>query len=178
MAKRKRKVETVDYVRPTPERAAKNRDRSAGMATQLVPVIDELLEAHLITEREWMALAYYRDQASRAEDDCAQEGTLAPSRIMVGGGGGYGAKTPAILLGTPAILETARIERDMGPLRDIARAVAVDDWTLTRWCIEKHGGRERYNSKGQFIAMVPNNQSRAEQEARLELRFAAARIIR
>lgn len=174
--KRKRAAQPA-LVSPTPEREAHNNTVREGRAVRVVPVIETLLATHKLTAAEFNALNYYRDQASRAEDDWAQESTLAPSRIMGGGGGSFGGKIPIALMATPAMLETARIERDLGSLLPIARAIAVDDWTLTRWCIEQHGGRERYDGKGAFVAMVPRGRDSVEM-ARLELRMAARRIVR
>ena len=76
------------------------------------------------------------------------------------------------------MLETGRIERDLGQLVDIARAVAVDDKSLSQWCIDKHGGRERYDGNGRFVAIVPICEKRHMEIARLELRMAARRIVR
>lgn len=180
MTKRRRKPAVVLYDETTQERRAHNEFRSAGMAKRVIPVIETLANSGWLTPAQFDALDYYRDQASRAEDDEAQQNTLSPERIM--GGGGQATITsgpiPKVLIATPAILETSRIERDLGSLRDIARAIAVQDWTLTRWCIEKFGGRERYDAKGRFVAIVPVNEKRHVQLARLELRYAAGLITR
>lgn len=195
MAKRKRnrtstKVKAADkaaqtcptvskFLRPTESREAHNDFAREGMSYRAVPVIETMLRAGQLTPAQFDNLMYYRDQAHRAQDDCAQDGTLSPERIMGGvSSSPGGGKIPAILLGTPAILECARIEREIGSLIDIARAVAVNDVTLTRWCIERHGGRERYNGKGEFVAMVPIAEKRVMAEALLELRFAAGRFCR
>lgn len=175
----RRKVDTVaQFVRPTEAREAHNDFVSMGAAVRQVPVIETLLRTGKLTQAEFDVLNHYRDQASRAEDDWAQESTLAPSRVMGGGGGSFGSKIPVALMATPAMLETARIERDLGSLLPIARAIAVDDWSLSRWCIEQHGGRERYDDKGAFVAIVPVAEKRVMDIARLELRMAARRIVR
>ena len=175
-AKRKVAVKFDPFARPTVERIAHNDTEGAGAAVRIVPVIDTMLKANQLTRREYDALAYYRQQAHRAEDDCAQSSTLAPERVMGGGGQPGGSRIPATLLFTPAIAETARIERDLGSLLDIARAIAVDDITLTRWCIDKFGGRERYDGAGRFVAMVPVREKQCVGLARIELRNAAGRI--
>ena len=177
--RQKLKSSVVDRILgPTEAREAHNDFYRAGIAFRMVPMIDTLLKAGTLTQAEYEALSHYRDQATRAEDDCAQEGTLSPSRVMGGSGGLSSGKIPAILLATPALLETARIERDLGALQPIARAIAVDDWSLSRWCIEQHGGRERYDGKGEFVAMVPNSERRVMGYARIELKMAARRIVR
>lgn len=177
-AKRKKKPEPISIIGPTDEQIAAGVFRRANAAYRRVPVIDTLHDTGKLTYAEYAALSYYRSQAIQAEDDGARYSTLAPERVMGGGGGSYGSTTPVTLLSTPALLETARIERDLGSLLDIARAVVVDDMSLTQWCIAKHGGRERYDGKGKFVAMVPNAEKRAMDEARLDLRMAARRIVR
>lgn len=171
---------------PSAQRKQHNEFHRLGIAHRMRPMLDSLAPKRengkggngTLTQAEYEALAYYRDQASRAEDDWAQESTLAPSRVMGGGGGSFGSKIPVALMATPAMLETARIERDLGSLLPIARAIAVDDWSLSRWCIEQHGGRERYDGKGAFVAMVPVAEKRVMEFARVELRMAARRIVR
>lgn len=165
-------------IEPTPEQFEKGSFERAGMAYRRKPVIDSMFAAGKLSEAEYRSLAYYRDQAHRAEDDQAGGSVLAPEKIMGGimYASPFGGFVPASLLFTPAIAETGRIERDLGSLLDIARAIAVDDTTLTQWCIEKHGGRERYNGKGQFVAIVPIAEKRHIELARLELRMAARRI--
>lgn len=167
------------FIRPTEQQEAQNDYQSAGAAVRIVPVIDTLLKAGKLSQAEYDALDYYADQATRAEDDTAQASTLAPERVMGGNGGACsGGMIPALLMATPAILEASRIERDLGSLRDIAEAVAVRNWSLTRWCIQQHGGRERYDGKGRFVAMVPMREREVMGIALMELKMAARRIYR
>lgn len=177
--RRARKPKTVNpvdcIVGPTDARLAHNDARRIGMAWRITPVIETLLLTRQISQREFEALSYYRDQASRAEDDMAQESTLSPSRVMGGSGGPSGGKIPAILMATPAILKTARIERDLGSLRELTWRVCVCDWSLTRWAVETSGGRERYDA-GKLVAIVPLD-PRAVARARLQLRYAARTIV-
>lgn len=173
---------------PTPEQLRGGNFQSRWMiedghraeAQVRTPIIDTLWDTGKLTEVQHSLLAYYRDQALKAEDDVAGQSVLAPEKIMGGGGGSspVGGYIPVTLIATPAILETARIERDLGSLRDIARAIAVDDMSLSRWCIEKFGGRERYDDKGKFVAVVPICEKRNIEMARLELKHAAGRIVR
>lgn len=165
--KKKKQSAQIDPLRPTPEREARNPLISAGMAKRFVPAIDTLHERGFITRQEWEALAYYRDQAGLA-DRSPVKSCCDPS--IGGGGGGPGV---AIL---SAAMETGRIERALGPLRGIARAVAVDDKSLTQWCVEQYGGRERYDAKGRFVAVVPVRERKVIPMARMELRMAARRI--
>jgi hypothetical protein len=165
----------VRFVRPTEHREAHNDFRSAGAAVRIVPVIETLLTTGRLTQREYDALAHYREQAHRAEDDMAQESTLSPARVMGGGGSSHGRLPAGVLLATPAIIETARLERELGSLFRLARAVAVDDITLTRWCVEQAGGIEK-RRQGKVVAIEPRN-PKAVNLAAVELRFAARRIM-
>jgi len=158
-------------VMPTPERLRRQGShRVPGTkGAKMVPVIETMLTRKQITDREFVVLDYYRQQASLAGrspiksciDFSVTGGDMGPSAAI-----------------TSATLETARIERDLGSLWQITRAVAVDDISLTEWCIKKHGGRERYNGKGKFIAMVPINEKSTVGTALMELKMAARRICK
>lgn len=138
-------------------------------AYRRLPMIDRLHTARVLNDDEYSALAYYRDQAGLAE--------RSPVRSCIddsvrGGNHGPGAAI------TSAMIETGRMERDMGHLWRIARAIAVDDMSLEDWCVAQHGGRERYNGRGEFIAIVPTAEKRVLKLARIDLRAAAHRITR
>lgn len=163
------------FIRPTQAREAHNDFQSAGAAVRVVPVIDTLLRQKRLSQAEYDALRHYRDTAHRAEDDMAQSSVLDPERMMGGGGGSSGSKLPVgVLLATPAIIECARLERELGSLLDIARAVAVEDMTLTRWAIHTSGGREQARQCGR-VDIVPAD-PKAIEFAEMELRMAASRI--
>lgn len=154
---------------PTPEAEQHGAFTSAGMRYRRIPVIETMLERKQLSHEEYRRLAHYRDQASLAErspvKSCLDQGQ---------GGGGDITPTAAV---TSAILTTARIERDLGSLADIARAVAVEDKSLSEWCVEKFGGRERYGPGGKFVAVVPIREKEHMKNAALEIRMAAHRIV-
>lgn len=178
-ANKRKKAPVLSIVGPTDEQMFRAPFQRTGLSYRRVPVIDTLLAAGKLTHAQHIALSYYRDQASRAEDDIGEQGTLAPEKIMGGGGGScMGGFIPAALIATSAILETSRIERDLGSLLGIARAICVDDMTIQQWCISQHGGRERLDGKGKFVAMVPVAEKRSTEMALLELKFASGRIVR
>lgn len=169
-----------DRICPTAEQMLTGNFASAGMAHKRIAVIDSMFKRGQLDERRWMALGYYRDQASQAEDDAKRASSLDPAKVMGGGGGGHpvGGYIPVDYCDSPATLETARIERDLGVLAPIANAIAVNDTSLSQWCIDQYGGRERYDGEGRFVAMVPNFEKRAMQMALQDLKMAADRITR
>lgn len=169
MGKRKKKPATDDRIAPTPEQMARGDYHSVGMAYKRVPVIETMLTRGQITDREFVLLDYYRQQASLAD--------RSPLKSCIDFSVTGGDSHPSAAL-TSALLETARIERDMGSVWPIARAVAVDDVSLTEWCIRVHGGRERYGPKGNFIAVVPVSEKNVISMALLELKMAARRIVK
>lgn len=178
--KKKRAAPVDARICPTAEQLATGDFVSAGMAHKRIPVIDSMFKRGQLDERRWMALGYYRDQASQAEDDAKRASSLDPAKVMGGGGSGHpvGGYIPVDYCDSPATLETARIERDLGVLAPIANAIAVNDISLSQWCIDQYGGRERYDGKGEFVAVVPNFERRAMAMALQDLKFAADRIVR
>jgi len=146
-------AEPVNDNRPTPEREAHNDFRSVGMARQLVPPIVRLHELGAISDQEFAALAYYRDQASLADRSPVK------SCIDFSPKGGHG---PGLAI-LSAQRETWRLERDMGGLAELCRAVCVADITLEGWCLHKHGG-DKPDPRHLSIAL-------------LELKYAAGGIV-
>lgn len=146
------------FVRPTEHREAHNDFRSAGAAVRVVPVIVRLHEQAVLSDREFEALAYYRDQASLADKSPVR------SCIDFSPKGGRG---PGVAI-VSAQLETWRLEREMGALAPLCRAVAVDDVKLEHWIEHKLGHA------------VASDKDRLRQEigiAALELKYAAGGIM-
>jgi hypothetical protein len=168
-AAKKRKAGKPDArIMPTAEAMQHGEFTSVGMAYRRVPMIEVLYRADHLNEREYRALAHYRDQATLAE-----RSPLKSCLDYTQSGGGDIPLSAAI---TSAMLETSRIERDMGALAPLARAIAVEDKSISRWCIDQYGGRERYGPGGKFIAVVPVNEKLNVRMANMELRMAAHRI--
>lgn len=157
------------FMRPTAEREAHNDTRSAGVARRIIPTIETLHKRGKLCDRRFEALAYYRDQANLAERSPVKDSC----DFSVGGGDGG----PGVAI-ISAQIETGRMERDLGALRGIAQAVARDDKSLTQWCVEQFGGRERLDGKGKVVAIVPVREKATVAKALLELRMAADRIAR
>jgi hypothetical protein len=166
---RKTKPKADNRIPPTVEQMARGEFHSQGMAYKRVAVIDTMLTRGQLTDKEYLVLSYYRDQANLAD--------RSPLKSCIDFSVTGGDSEPSAAL-TSALLETARMERDMGSVWPIARAVAVDDQSLTEWCINQHGGRERYDSAGRFVAIVPVREKSVIGIALLELKMAARRITK
>ena len=143
--------------------------RSAGLAQKRVAVIETMLTRQQVTDREYVALAHYRDQAALAE--------RSPIKSCLDNSVGGGERDHLSAAITSAILTTARIERELGSLLPICRAIAVNDTSLSQWCVDQHGGRERYDGKGRFVAIVPVREKETMGEALIDLRMGARRIM-
>lgn len=185
MARAKRKQRKVsDHIEPTRERSGRNVMERAGMAYRAKAPIRELFDRDKITPSQFDALCYYRQQAQQAEDDGATMSPMHPDKAMGGAGGSVaGSTVPASLLrATPAQIETSRIEAEIlsyGQARlDLLRFIARDDRTLCEWCIERHGGRERYDGKGKLVAIVPVAERRVMKEALQDLKYIAGAIVK
>jgi hypothetical protein len=173
-AKRKKNLREPELrLGPTPEQGRHATYVSAGMAHRRVPVIETMHARAMLSDKEYRRLAYYRAQALLAE----RSPVKSSLDIVIGAapwrGGSERGPSAAVAF---AQLIVSRIEVDLGSLREIARAVAVDDVSLSQWCVAKHGGRERHDAKGQLVAIVPVAEKRVMEAAKLELRMAAARI--
>ena len=178
-ANRKRPMPEITGIDATPERMAKGdavivealRTGQERMtkARRLKPPIDVLRDTHKLDERRHAMLAWYAEQVAIGERSPLKD-SLNQDRY-----GGDAEPSAAIV---SALLNVARIERDLGSLLPIARAVAVDEIDLIAWCIREHGGRERLDGKGKFVCMVPVAESRVMPIALLELCMAADRIVK
>jgi hypothetical protein len=151
----------------TPERAQWGVFRSAGMARKLVPPILTLRAKGDLTQAEFEALDYYREQATLAQD----KSTKDSCDFSVGGGTGRGEPPLTV---QSAKGEKTRLDRHLGALQPLVYAICVKDMSLTQWACEKHGSRERYRN-GRFIELVPRA-ANAVMYARRELKVAAARL--
>lgn len=170
MAKaRKKRSKTANptvakFLRPTEAREAHNDFRSAGAAVRVVPVIVRLHEAGVLNEREFAALAYYRDQASLADTSPVRSCCDFSPR------GGHG---PGVAILSAAI-ETGRIEANMGPLWALCRAVAVDDVTLEGWVVSRRGAIPLQKMHAQDAKAWMDEKIGI---AALELKYAAGGIV-
>jgi len=178
---RAKRVQIEDIVPPTDEQMSGGAfsvvetydktgatSRRIGSGYRRTPVIDTLSEYGIINDREHKALARYRDLASACDRSPLKDSVRKLMRVQ----GGSGDHISARLIN--AQLETARIEREAGSLKDILRAVAVDDVSLTQWAIAQGGSVE----KCRIVTVKMDGQTRTKIKCRIEARAKALEIAR
>jgi hypothetical protein len=179
MSKRKNAKRKIrdDRMTPTPElhqhgviELPEITQKRAQLAAKRIPPLETMWRAGKLSDAHYLALDFYRTQALTAEHSSTRDSLNFEVRVQTFG------HIPAVVLS--ARIETGRMEKDLGSLRDIARAVARDDKSLSQWCIDQHGGREKYDGTGKFLAIVPCREKEVMEGAWIDLRFAAARITR
>lgn len=132
--KRKKRIDPMEAILPTPEQLAAGEFRRVGMAYRRIPVIDTMYETGKLSSRQFNGLARYRDVAI-AEERSLVEDSVGKMMRGAQGGGDAGLCHAAIR----TAIELGRLERELGSLRDIARAVAVDDTTVSQWAAIRGG---------------------------------------
>ena len=167
--RKKSKAPAIPTLGPTPERQQHNhfQNSGVGLARRVVPMIDTLRSTGRISESEWAALLYYRQQA----DACARSPIRDSCDFSPRGGNG----DSPIVRRSYAKGEVERMDRLLGNLRGIVQAVAVDDLSLTQWAIKEGGSKEE--QRGDKVRMVPKRPDLINY-ARWDLKFAAKRIER
>ena len=135
MAKAKRKKpEPIQIAQPTDEQQAHGEFRRVGMCYRRIPVIDTMAQCKKLTPRQFNGLARYRDVAIAEERSLIEDSV---GKMMRGAlGGGDVGLAPNMIR---TAIEMQRLEAALGNLRDIARAVAVDDVSVTQWAATKGG---------------------------------------
>lgn len=172
MAKRKRKTaDPVNYIRPTAEQQDKGAFTTAGMAYRRIPVIVTLADTGKLTQRQFDGLARYRDVAIADERSLIRDSIGKMMDGMMGGGAGGPS-----LSTTRNAIELGYLERELGTLADIARAVAVEDVTLAQWAIRQGGSVAR--TKGLVPAVVTWFEPRRKfaEIALMEIKMAGERL--
>lgn len=132
--KAKRKSPATDYAEPTPEQLATGAFHRELVTYRRTPVIDTLFAEHKLTQRQYDGLTRYRTIAVAA--DRSELRSCIDFSVR-----GNGEGLPHFGVGMN--IELGRLERALGALCHIARAVAVDDETLSAWAVRHSGGTER-----------------------------------
>lgn len=140
-SKRKKRPDPVQVIEPTPEQLEKGefgRQVQPGQQAapyRRVPVIDTLFEEHKLTTRQFHGLERYRAVAIADERSPIADSIGKMMQGLIGGQGGRGPSLSA----QRVAIELGRLERCLGALAPIARAIAVEDKTLSQWAMD-HGG--------------------------------------
>lgn len=167
MAKRKpKRPDPIQIETATPEQQGKGEFRRIGMHYRRVPVIETLYAEHKLTSRQFNGLARYRDVAVADERSLIEDSVGKMMRGACGGGEG-----PQDFSLRNAI-ELGRLDRALGSLADIARAIAVDDMTLSDWAMSRHGSIERV--RGNVVKLEPSK--KAFNEGWMYIRMAGERL--
>ena len=164
--KRKKRADPITIAEPTPEQQAKGVFKRAGLAYRRSAVIDTLRAEHKLTQRQFDGLGRYRDIAIADERSPVEDSV---GKMMRGACGGAEGQSP---FATRSALELARYERALGSLRNVARAIAVDDMTISAWAMSQNGALE-CDRRG-VISFEPSKQ--AFGVAWMDLRMAGERL--
>ncbi|MGL5734467.1 MAG: hypothetical protein ACRCYS_06335 [Beijerinckiaceae bacterium] len=135
MAKAKRKARTpIVIAEPTPEQQTQGAFHRVGMSYRRIPVIATMAQTGKLTPRQYLGLARYRDVAIAEERSLIEDSV---GKMMRGAlGGGEAGKTPSMIR---TAAELNRLEEHLGSDKELARAVAVDDTTVSQWAAAKGG---------------------------------------
>ena len=176
MARRKRKT-PEEVLPPTPEQADKGEFARQLLADHKVspyrriPVIVTLAKSGKLSRRQFAALSYYRELAGACDRSPVKDSVGKMMAGMIGGGSGHGLP--------PAQMRRERelgwLERELGGLVHIARAVAVDDVTLSSWAMRSGSVERRRHVNGRDVVWFEPVRI-ALKYAMSELRMAGERL--
>jgi len=175
MAKgRKRKAgkrDVVDIIGPTDQQMEHYDYERATLAYRRVPVIVTLADQGKLSQRQFDGLSRYRDIGIKCErseimDSCQR-------LLHVPGGDGDGPSLSTMR----AYQELGWLEREMGALVDIARAICIEDMTLSQWAIRQGGSvmREKEGSARKIIRWFEPRRA-AHKMALMDIRMAGERL--
>lgn len=178
MPKPKRKPTRFEGLSPTPEQLPafsetwQVADGKRARAYRRIAVIDDMHAKGKLSTRQFAGLARFRDLAT-AQDASPRRDSL--DAALHGHGGGSIGLPPGMALmrlGGDWESELAWLERELGSLLHIARAIAVDDMTVSQWAITRHGSKER--RRGKVICIEPH--TIAAKHAMVDIRMAGERL--
>jgi hypothetical protein len=170
MGRKANTARKIEIESPTPEQAGafvqvditdkapNGRTICIGKAFRRVVMIDHLAKQGLFSDAEHKALKHYRHHA-----DVADRSPLKDS-LNKAPGGGTGCPSIDVL---NAVRVTTDCEKAAGSLRDILRAVVVDDVSLSQWAM-------RAGTRQEGARIKPHK--KALQIAQLEIKMAAVRV--
>lgn len=174
-------IDRFDGLTPTPEQAPafaetwQIADGKRARAYRRIAVIDDMHAKGKISLRQFAALARYRDLATAVDASPRRDSLDA---ALHGGGGGSLGLPPGMAmmrLGGDWESELHWLERELGQLLHIARAIAVDDMTVAQWAMRSGTiERRRATAKGTVTWIEPRRQ--AMKIALADIRMAGERL--
>lgn len=141
-----------------------------GKAFRRKPMIDVLYGQGLFSSDEYKALKHYRHHADLADRSPLKDSLANLMRISSGSGNGPTVNT------LNAIRVRDDIERAVGSLVDILRAVVVDDLSLSQWCIARGHSAEKCRERKRGRVCAIEASEGALRIAQLEMKIAAGRV--
>lgn len=161
----------IDIIGPTDQQHEQYHYERALLAYRRVAVITTLHRGGKLSERQFNALSRYRDIGLKCErseimDSCA--------RLLHVAGHDAGGMSPSTLR---AMSELGWLERELGSLRPIARAICIDDMTVSEWAMRDGGSvmRER-DGRGSSVIRWFEPRRKYLQAAMLEIQMAGERL--
>jgi hypothetical protein len=125
------KPEKKPIAGPTPEQYGKGNFARNTMAYRRIPVIDTMAQTGKLSQRQFNGLSRYRDIAIAEERSPMRDSLDKALHGRAGATDGTGYIRTAY--------ELSRLEQALGSLYPIARAIAVDDMTVSQYAASKGG---------------------------------------
>lgn len=179
MAKRAKKVEKIEAIEPTPEQLTRDtytfeRETRAGQVARghyrKVRQLETLTNAGMFTDEQAKALSQYRAWADLCDRSLSRDSL---DRHMPGTPAGDGPSNALI----DAKAKVALCEEAARALKDVLRAVIVNDASPAAWAMEKHGSRDHCRTVCGLRICYPAAKDWAVKRVKDELRTAARRIL-
>ena len=179
MAKRAKKVEKIEAIEPTPEQLTRDtytfeRETRAGQVARghyrKVRQLETLTDAGLFTDEQAKALSQYRAWADLCDRSLSRNSL---DRHMPGTPAGDGPSNALI----DAKAKVALCEEAAGTLKDVLRAVIVDDASPAAWAMAVFGARDHCRTVAGMRVCYPAAKGWAVKRAKDELRMAARWIL-
>lgn len=179
MAKRTKKVEKIEAIEPTPEQLARDnylfeRETKAGQVARghyrKVRQLETLTDAGMFTDAQAKALSQYRAWADLCDRSLSRDSL---DKFVPGTSIGDGPSNALI----DAKAKVALCEEAAGALKDVLRAVIVNDASPAAWAMEKHGSRDHCRTVGGLRICYPAAKDWAVKRVKDELRTAARWIL-
>lgn len=173
MAKRKAKKLPLDIIGPTPEQAQHYDYERAALAYRRIATIDTLLSRGTLSQRQYDGLRRYRDVGVKCDRSEIMDST---ARLLhVAGTSNDDGPSASYVR---ALQDLGWLERELGQLVDIARAIAIEDRTLSEWAMREGGSvmRSETNDKTGKVVIWFEPRKKMLKIAQMDIRMAGERL--